>query len=189
MRKLVYYVATSIDGYIADKNGDAFVFPAKPETLTHLFSRYPETCPQHLRQPLGVTGSPRRFDTVIMGYRTHEPALRAGLTSAYPHLKQIIVTHRTLPDDPAVDVWAGDLAPRIAELKRQAGGDIWLCGGGNLASQLIEHIDELQIKLNPLILGAGTPLFAGSPLRSWRLQANEPIPGSVCLLTYDTNEE
>lgn len=187
MRKLVYYVAASIDGYIANEVGDTSVFPAQPETLADLFSRYPETCPQHLRQPLGVSGSPRRFDTVIMGYRTHKPALDAGLTSAYPHLKQIVVTHRELPDDPAVEVWSGDLAPRIAGLKRQAGGDIWLCGGGNLAGQLIEHIDELQIKLNPIILGAGTPLFTGTVLRSWRLRASEQIPGNVCLLTYDAN--
>ena len=187
MRKLVYYVAASIDGYIADETGDPSVFPLQPQTLADLFTRYPETCPQHLRQPLGVTAAPRRFDTVIMGYRTHEPALKAGLTSAYPHLRQIVATHRELPDDPTVEVWSGDLAPRIAELKRQAGGDIWLCGGSKLASQLIEHIDELQIKLNPITLGSGTPLFAAANLHSWRLKASEQIPGNVCLLSYESN--
>lgn len=96
MRDLVYYIATSADGFIADPGGGTGAFPHHPGTLTDLFERYPETCPAHLREALGVAGSPRRFDTVLMGYRTFEPARDAGLTSAYPHLREIVVTHRDL---------------------------------------------------------------------------------------------
>lgn len=185
MRKLVYYVAASLDGFIADENGDAGVFPVRADTLSALFARYPETCPGHLRQELGITGDPRRFDTVIMGFRTHEPALQAGLTRAYPHLRQIVVTHRSLPHDPTVEAWAGDPASRMAALKKEPGRDIWLCGGGDLAAQLAGQIDELQIKLNPLSLGAGTPLFAGAATHAWRLRSLEELPGGVGLLTHD----
>lgn len=80
MRELVHYIAASVDGFIADARGDFSRFPVRAETLAALFERYPETCPAHLREPLGVSGGARRFDTVLMGARTREPAVQAGLT-------------------------------------------------------------------------------------------------------------
>ncbi len=58
MRSLVYYVAVSIDGFIADTAGAADAFVQTPELLGALFSEYPETCPAHVRDLLGVTGGP-----------------------------------------------------------------------------------------------------------------------------------
>lgn len=188
MRKLVYYVAVSLDGFIADSTGDTSMFPVEPETLTQLFSRYPETCPAHVRGALGVTDDPKRFDTVLMGYRTHEPALAAGLTSAYPHLHQIVVTHRELPADPTVESWRGDIDAQVRSLKAEPGADIWLCGGGSLATQLIDQIDELELKINPVTLGIGVPLFTGAVLRPWVPRAVEQLPGGVMLLTYAKSE-
>lgn len=190
MRDLVYYIATSADGFIADPGGGTGAFPHHPGTLTDLFERYPETCPAHLREALGVAGRPRRFDTVLMGYRTFEPARDAGLTSAYPHLREIVVTHRDLGPDTPVDVWSGDLDPQIRALKDEPGADIWLCGGADLAGQLIDHIDELQLKVNPLLLGDGLPLLV-DPSRSstglpLRLVEATTLPGDVVLLTYRT---
>jgi dihydrofolate reductase len=104
VRDLVYYVATSMDGFIADPAGDPSRFPAGPELLERLFARYPETCPVHLRGALGVTAEPQRFDTVLMGRRTYAPAEQAGLEhGAYPHLRQCVVSHRAL-DAPGVEV-------------------------------------------------------------------------------------
>lgn len=185
MRKLVYYVASSLDGFIADPDGDTSAFPISPDLLTAVLARFPETCPHHLREALGIVGEPKRFDTVIMGYRTHAPALEAGLTSAYPDLRQIVVTHRDLPSDPAVETWSGGLADRIEALKGESGDDIWLCGGGHLAGQLIDHIDEMQIKLNPVTLGNGIPLIAGSCQRSWVRSGVEQLPGDVTLLSLE----
>ncbi|GAB49332.1 dihydrofolate reductase family protein [Mobilicoccus pelagius] len=186
MRDLVYYVATSIDGFIADVDGDFSAFPQDPATLAALFDRYPETCPTHARTALGVSGQSRRFDTVIMGYRTYEPALAAGLPGgAYPHLRQIIATHRSVPDTPNLAAISGDLPAHIARLKGQPGRDIWLCGGADLAAQLIDHIDEFQIKVNPVVLGSGIPLVSMSgPSVGFRLTGSELLPGGVALLTY-----
>lgn len=190
MRDLVYYVATSIDGFVAGPQGEVDAFALDPQLLADLFARYPETCPAHLREPLGVTGEARRFDTVVMGARTHQPALDAGLTSAYPHLRQHVVTHRDLPDDPSVTRVEGDVLAAVAELKAGEGRDIWLCGGGDLAGQLVDLVDELQLKVNPVLLGEGVPLarlgYAG---RAWRLVDLERLPGDVALLTYRRRDE
>lgn len=190
MRDLVYYVATSIDGFIADPDGDFSAFGQDPATLAALFAMYPETCPAHAREALGITAPPRRFDTVIMGSRTHQPALDAGLTSAYPHLRQIVVTHRDVPDDPTVETADGDVAALIRDLKARPGANLWLCGGGDLAGQLVDEIDELQVKVNPVVLGAGIPLFSGltSP-RPWRHIESRSLPAGVVLSTYRRADE
>lgn len=186
VRDLVYYLATSLDGYIAAPDGDFSAFPQDPVTLKTLFDRYPETCPAHARAALGVDGPARRFDTVIMGYRTYEPALTVGLPGgAYPHLNQIVVTHRPLPKAPNLTAISGDVSEHIAHLKTLPGRDIWLCGGADVAAQLIEHIDELQLKVNPIALGTGIPVlpFDGKP-HSFQLAECEQQPGEVLLLTY-----
>lgn len=167
MRSLVYYVAVSRDGFIADTDGGWSAFDDSPEVLDQLFAEYPETCPAPAREPLGVTAANRHFDTVIMGRRTHRPALDAGLTSAYPHLDQYVISHRDdLPADPTLTVSDDPLA-LVRELKSQPGKDIWLCGGGNLAGQLIGEIDAFRLKINNVLLGAGVPLLgdAGATVR------------------------
>jgi dihydrofolate reductase len=52
----------------------------------------------------------------------------------------------------------------VKELVAGEGGDIYLCGGGRLASWLLEHemIDLIKLKLNPFIQGEGTKLFAAT---------------------------
>lgn len=46
-------------------------------------------------------------------------------------------------------------------MRQQDGADIWLCGGGALASRLIDEIDRLVLKVNPVLLGSGIPLVEG----------------------------
>ena len=186
MRDLVYYIATSLDGFLADPEGDVSAFPTAPETLADLFERYPETCPAHLRAALGVTAAPRRFDTVLLGRRTHAPAVDAGLVDgAYPHLRQIVVTHGELPASDRVETMRGDVRAQVAALKREPGRDVWLCGGGDLAAQLIDEIDEIQIKISPLLLGSGIPLL-GPLAQPVALEAVDlrALPGGVALATY-----
>ncbi len=184
MRALVYYVAVSLDGFIADADGGADSFVQTPELLGELFSLYPETCPAHVRDVLGVTGEARRFDTVLMGARTHQPALDAGLTSAYPHLAQYVVTHRELPVDPTVTT-VDDPVALVRGLKQQEGLDLWLCGGGDLAGQLADEIDELHLKVSPVVLGDGVPLVGRArSLASMELAESRPLPGGVLLNRY-----
>lgn len=181
MRNLVYYVAVSADGFIADRNGDPSAIPTDPSTLAALFERYPETCPAHAREAFGVTSANRRFDTVVMGHRTYAPAVEVGLPGgAYPHLRQVVATHRDLP----LETMSGDVCAQVADLKRQAGADIWLCGGAELAGQLLDEIDEFQFKVNPVLLGDGIPVIGGPRQVELTLASTEPLPEGVVLNTY-----
>lgn len=186
MRKLIYLVATTLDGYIADEDGGFDFFANDPDTLSEIFAEYPETCPAHVREVLGITTEARHFDTVIMGRRTHSPALEAGLTSAYPHLQQFVVTQqRDLPTDPTVTFIHDGLVDRVRALKREPGLGIWLCGGGNLAAQLVDEIDEFHLKVNPVMLGRGVPLLDArlDPMKL-KLASTRTFAGGVLLNTY-----
>lgn len=164
MRKLVYYVGVSIDGYIAGPGGEVNFYPLADDMAAWINERYPETLPTHYRARLGVNGPNLRFDTVVMGLGTYKPALDHGIASPYAHLRQYVVSSTLGPvDDAAVKVVAGDPVGLVRELKREGGErDIWLCGGGKLASALLPEIDELIIKSYPVVAGAGIPVFGAA---------------------------
>jgi dihydrofolate reductase len=164
MRELVYLVATTVDGFIAADSGtdpDFFVFegPQVPDLL----AEFPEMIPAHGRDVLGMPrDTPNaRFDTVLMGRETYGIGLKVGITSPYPHLRQLVVSSLGSRPDPAVEVISGDVVERVRALKAEDGADIWLCGGGALAACLAEDIDEFILKVSPVVLGDGVPLFRG----------------------------
>jgi dihydrofolate reductase len=165
MRKLVYYVAVSLDGYIAGPAGEFDFYPSDAEMTAWLNGRYPEFVPSHLRPLVGmaVDEQNKRFDTAVMGRGTYEPALSEGVTSPYAHLKQYVVSS-TLGriDDPVVELVERDPLGLVRELKQAEGGDIWLVGGGELAAQLLGELDEMIIKSYPVVAGGGISAFSGA---------------------------
>ncbi|GGZ51986.1 deaminase [Streptomyces inusitatus] len=169
MRKLVYYIAVSLDGYIAGPGGEYDFYPLGDEEQAAAYSswinaRYPETVPHFAREAQGLADAPnRRFDTVLMGLGAYGPGVAAGFTSPYAHLRQYVVSSTLAPDtDPAVTVVPNDPLALVQKLKREEGLDIWLCGGGILAGALLPEIDELIIKSYPVVAGSGIPAFSGA---------------------------
>ncbi|MFJ8647751.1 dihydrofolate reductase family protein [Streptomyces sp. NPDC093546] len=161
MRKLTYYIAATLDGYIAGPDDQYDFLPFEGEEAAAILADFPETMPAPAREPLGIADrAAKRFDTVIMGRATYAPGLKLGWTSPYAHLKQYVVSRTLTSPDPAVTV-VDDPVALVRELKQQDGMDIWLCGGGKLAAALRDEIDELIIKRHPLVLGSGIPLFDG----------------------------
>ncbi|WP_238421917.1 dihydrofolate reductase family protein [Gordonia sp. 'Campus'] len=159
MRELVYYVAVSLDGYIAGPAGqyDAFLFEG--DHMEAINKDYSDTLPTHFAAALGVVPRGDRFDTVLMGADTYAAGL-PDIVSPYQHLDQYVFTHR--PHDPADGVTFTERDPIdvVTELKGAEGKDIWLCGGGRLAGQLIGEIDRFVLKRQPVLFGAGIPLIA-----------------------------
>lgn len=89
MRKLIYYVAVTLDGYIAATDGTFDLFPTEGDHGPWIVENYPESVPGHLRGRLGLAQTAARvFDTVLMGRATHQIAVDEGLASGYPHLRQ-----------------------------------------------------------------------------------------------------
>ena len=165
MRKLVYYVACSLDGFIAHHDGSHDGFSDDRDYMADLIATFPETFPGHFRDVLGIGADNQWFDVVLMGRKTYEVGLSAGVTSPYPHLKQYLFSHQmTERPDEQVELVSENAIALVQQLKQEAGKDIWLCGGGNLAASLLaEHlIDQLILKVNPFVMGSGIPLFAGT---------------------------
>lgn len=168
MRELVYYVAVSLDGRIAGPGGEFDFYPAGDDEQAAAYSawineRYPDTVPTAMRAAHGLADVPNRhFDTVLMGLGAYRPALDAGLTSPYAHLRQYVVSS-TLGANPHPDVTVVKDNPLdlVRKLKEEEGEDIWLCGGGRLAGALLPEIDRLIIKSYPVVAGAGVPAFDG----------------------------
>ncbi|GGL98100.1 dihydrofolate reductase family protein [Micromonospora yangpuensis] len=188
MRKLVYYVASTLDGFIAAPDGSYDFFPLEPDVTAHLGAAYPQTIPTFAHPQFGIEQPTGRFDAVVMGRATYDPALTAGITSPYAHLRQYVVS-RSLPPstDPAVEIVAGDPVAFVRDLKGRAGGDIWLCGGGDLAGQLLPEIDELIVKLHPIVAGSGVPLVRRDfdPHR-FTLAETTPFDSGLIILRYLT---
>jgi dihydrofolate reductase len=186
MRSLVYLVACTLDGYIAGVDGAFDFFPLAGPHIADLLAEFPEMIPGHLRDMLSITAENQRFDTVLMGRATYEVGQVLGITSPYPHLRQILVSNSiSSPPDPAVEVINDSVAARVQALKDEPGKDIWLCGGGRLAASLVDEIDELILKVNPILLGSGIPLFAG-PVgpRGVRPVDHKIYPNGFGLLRY-----
>ncbi|MEU7899463.1 dihydrofolate reductase family protein [Nonomuraea sp. NPDC049152] len=162
MRKLVYYVGVSIDGYIAGPGGEWDFYPLADDMMAWMNTEQPETVPAHIRAMIGLDAAARRFDTVVMGRGTYMPGLDAGVTSPYSPLRQYVVS-TTLPDstDPEVEIVRGEPLELMRRLKKEDGMDIYLCGGGALAAAVLPEIDELIIKHYPVVAGTGISAFSG----------------------------
>ncbi|GGS82830.1 deaminase [Planobispora rosea] len=162
MRKLVYYVAVSIDGYIAGPGGEFDFYPVADDMAAWFNTEYPETVPAHIRAQSGIDAPNKRFDTLVMGRGTYQPALDIGITSPYAHLRQYVVS-TSIPEiaDPGVELVSGDPVGLVRRLKEEDGMDIWLCGGGKLAGSLLPEIDEMIVKSYPVVAGSGIPASSG----------------------------
>jgi dihydrofolate reductase len=103
------------------------------------------------------------IDTVLMGRKTYEVALRSGHGGGSSPGMTTYVFSRTLPEGGArgVTVIRDDAAEFVRGLKGQDGKDICLMGGGELARSLFEAglIDEIGFNIHPVLLGSGVPLF------------------------------
>lgn len=186
MRQLTYFIATTLDGRIAAPDGSADVFPVDPAYLAALAQDWGDAFPTAFHAAGGTQAPRTRFDTVVMGRGTFEPALAAGVSDPYAHLDTYVYSSSLDPAGlPDVHVVNADAIAHVRALKAGDGGGIWLCGGGRLSATLVGEIDRLVVKLNPVTVGQGRALFEGpfAPER-WRLVSSRTFDLGVVLLEY-----
>ena len=186
MRELTYYVAVSLDGFIAGSEHDVSGFLYEGDHVEMIVRDYRDTLPKVALDALGLTAAGDRFDTTLMGWATYAAGF-AHTRDPYPHTRQYVFSrsHAQAEAPPGITVTHADPVDLVRELKGEPGSGIWLCGGGDLAGQLIDEIDRLVLKVNPVVLGGGTPLFDGtSGSRPWELDVSTPYASGVVVNEY-----
>lgn len=146
--EVVAYIAMSLDGFVADKEGGVSWLGgdgSDPDNMGSYPSFY-ET-----------------IDSVILGRTTYEQIINELSPDkwAYQGKQSYVLTSKTLPDQDEIIFTSQNLTGLITEIKSKNGKDIWICGGANIIHQFIQQglIDRFHISVIPMILGSGTPLF------------------------------
>ena len=170
MRKVTFGGANSLDNYLA-RTDHAVDWLKWSDEAAAVMSDYWKT-----------------IDTVLMGRKTYEAALRRARGGGYPGVASYVFS-RTLEELPegGATLVSHDAAGFVRDLKRREGKDICLMGGGELARSLFEAglIDEFGFNVHPVLLGTGIPLF--HPMsRQIDLELLEcrPFKNGCVLVTY-----
>lgn len=131
----------------------------------------------------------KTVDTVIMGRKTLEAALKMNGGSLPPSSMPYYVFSRSKPPGKS-DGWTfvnESPAAFVAKLRKRLGKHIWLMGGGELARDFLKAdlIDELNLGIVPVLLGEGIPLFPGGfPQRNFSLVENKTYSGGMIGIKY-----
>lgn len=171
MRRVLYSVACSLDGYIA--------------RLDHSVDWLPEG------GDYGLEAFFATVDTALIGRKTHDFMVKHGQFSM-PGLENYVFSRNPAPPSyPGVHWVSTDAEALVRKLKEQSGKDIWLIGGSDLAQTLFHArlIDEVSLTIIPVLLGDGIPLFPkikfDTPLN---LIEQKAYPDGVLTLRYSVSQ-
>lgn len=147
-RKMILYIAMSLDGYIADKQGNVDWLKGD-DVNDHSDTSYQELLEE--------------IDTIIMGYSTYHQLITELSPNEwpYPGVTTYVLTHRECVDVEGIHFVNAPMMTLVDTLQKQDGKAIWVCGGSTIVSQLVAEnaIDEYRIFIIPTILGDGIPCF------------------------------
>ena len=170
----IVFIATSLDGYIADKQGK----------LDWLYS-----IPNPDNADTGFFALVERIDALVMGRNTLDAVL--NFECDWPYKKPVFVLSNTMTKVPQgyeekVFLVKGELKDIIAELNAKGFNDLYIDGGATIQSFLNEDlIDQMVITRFPILLGGGIPLFGElkQPL-NFKVTKNEVVLETLVKTTY-----
>lgn len=170
MRKLVIFIACSVDGYIAKTNDDlSFLSIVEKEGEDYGYSEFIKT-----------------IDTIILGKNTYNWVTK-NVPGHYADKRTIVITHEEKQPEGNVSFYSGSLPALVNQLRQEPGKNIFCDGGANIIKQLMQEdlIDEYTISLIPVLLGEGTRLFAdGRPEQSVQLESVKSFDTGLVQLFY-----
>jgi dihydrofolate reductase len=148
--KNTVFIATSLDGYIADKNGSIDWLHATPN-------------PDQI--DMGYAEFTARIDALVMGRTTFETV--CGFDIDWPYTKPVYVLSNTLTELPQkyegkAELVKGTLTEIIAAIHQNGHNRLYIDGGATIQGFLKDDlIDEMIITVIPVLLGGGSSLFSG----------------------------
>jgi dihydrofolate reductase len=168
MARIVGYIATSLDGFIADEQGSLeWLFDAPFELGEHHYDVFIKS-----------------IRTVVMGRATYDWLAAQSTPWPYGAQRIIVVTSKPLPDPVGPLETRSDIDALIKELRALDDGNVWMLGGGALQMAFMERgaLDELEIYIAARIIGGGAPLFPATGFRTNpRLISAKQLGGGVRL--------
>jgi dihydrofolate reductase len=170
-RKIILYIAMSLDGYIAS-NDDNLDFLNIVDSQDEDF---------------GYVDFTRNVDTIIWGRKTYDKILSYGIPFPHKDKKVYVLSHTRMGNDANV-TYSHNLIELVTRLKREQGKDIYCDGGAELVTSLLEHsfIDQIVISVIPHLLGNGKRLFKdGRPEEHLKFRKSLSFPSGLVQLWYD----
>lgn len=144
-RKLVLFIAASLDGYIA----------AKDDSLDWLYKVEGEG-------DNGYSEFYETIDTILMGRRTYDWILK-NITGGFPYKDRecYVFSMSKKEDNEHIKFVKDNIVDFTNTLRHQEGKNIWVVGGGELLHSFLKEklIDELILTVAPTLIGNGIPLF------------------------------
>jgi dihydrofolate reductase len=177
-RKIIVYIATSADGYIARPDGDVEWLNRRPDKYDY-----------------GMRAFYPSIDTILWGRKTYDWAVaywkKRGTTSG---MFDTNVTNYVFSRKPpkravaGVQFVTGPVKAFARQLRRKPGKHIWMMGGGELIASFLDagEIDEFDIHVMPVMIGEGIPLVAPRYRDvELRLRSSRKFPDGVVRLRYE----
>jgi dihydrofolate reductase len=171
MRKLVLYIACSLDGYIAKPNDDlSFLKRVQKENEDYGYGKFINT-----------------IDTVIVGRKTYEWVLNQGYTFPHTDKECYIITRTPRAKDGKIFFYTEGIKDLVLRLKNKNGKNIFCDGGAEIVNELLKEklIDEMIISIVPTLVGNGTRLFNnGRPEQEFELISTKDFDTGMVQLHY-----
>lgn len=170
-RKVILYIAASLDGYIAKPNDDLeFLSIVEQEGQDYGYAEFIKT-----------------VDAVIVGRKTYDKVISMGFDFPHADKDAYVITRTPSPDLGSVKFYTGDLKSLVDKLKSENGKNIFCDGGAEIVNELLKNdlIDEFIISIIPILVGNGTKLFKdGRPEQKLELVSAKSFDKGLTQLHY-----
>lgn len=174
-RKVVLYIAMSLDGYIARLDGDIDWLSIVEKPL----------------EDYGYANFIETVDTVIMGRKTYDKVRSFAMEFPHKGRKCYVVSRTRTGVYGDVEYYSGNLEDLVAKLKAKDGKNIFIDGGAEVVNKLLKNnmIDELILSIIPIFLGSGISLFhEGRPEQQLILKSTFNFETGLVQLWYQINK-